>query len=55
MDLLPNVSLLIYFEKRSGSDASVKLGAVQSSILPALGLQRKTTERVEEYVEWSIR
>jgi len=44
MDLLPTVSSL-YFEKRLGSE--VKLGAVQSSILLALGLQRKTIERVE--------
>jgi N-acetyltransferase 10 len=44
MDLLPIVSSL-YFEKRLG--AEVKLGAVQSSILLALGLQRKTIEQVE--------
>jgi len=44
MDLLPIVSSF-YFEKRLGSE--VKLGAVQSSILLALGLQRKTIERVE--------
>ena len=44
MDLLPIVSSL-YFEKRFGKE--VKLGAVQSSILLALGLQRKTIEQVE--------
>lgn len=44
MDLLPIVSSL-YFEKRLGDE--VKLGAVQSSILLALGLQRKTIEQVE--------
>ena len=44
MDLLPTVSSL-YFEKRLGEE--VKLGAVQSSILLALGLQRKTIEQVE--------
>ena len=44
MDLLPIVSSL-YFEKRLGED--VRLGAVQSSILLALGLQRKTIEQVE--------
>jgi len=44
MDLLPIVSSL-YFEKRLGEE--VKMGAVQSSILLALGLQRKTIEKVE--------
>jgi N-acetyltransferase 10 len=44
MDLLPIVSSL-YFEKRLGEE--VRLGAVQSSILLALGLQRKTIEQVE--------
>ena len=44
MDLLPTVSSL-YFEKRLGE--GVRLGAVQSSILLALGLQRKTIEQVE--------
>ena len=44
MDLLPTVSTL-YFEKRLGE--GVRLGAVQSSILLALGLQRKTIEGVE--------
>jgi hypothetical protein len=44
MDLLPIVSSL-YFEKRLGE--GVRLGAVQSSILLALGLQRKTIEAIE--------
>jgi len=45
MDLLPIVSSF-YFEKRLGGE--LRLGAVQSSILLALGLQRKTIEQVEE-------
>lgn len=44
LDLLPNASSL-YFQKRLGDD--VKLSAVQSAILLALGLQRKTVEEVE--------
>ena len=44
MDLLPTVGQL-YFERRLGPD--VRLGAVQSSILLALGLQRKTVEEIE--------
>lgn len=44
MDLLPTVASL-YFEKRLGEE--VRLSAVQSSILLALGLQRKTIEEVE--------
>ncbi|KAH8104752.1 GNAT acetyltransferase 2-domain-containing protein [Cristinia sonorae] len=44
LDLLPSVAQL-YFEKRLG--AEVRLSAVQSSILLALGLQRKTIEEVE--------
>ena len=44
MDLLPAIGQL-YFEKRLSSD--VHLSAVQSSILLALGLQRKTVEDVE--------
>ncbi|KAL0961275.1 hypothetical protein HGRIS_006236 [Hohenbuehelia grisea] len=44
LDLLPTVASL-YFERRLGSD--VRLSAVQSSILLALGLQRKTIEDVE--------
>lgn len=43
-DLLPTVGQL-YFERRLGPD--VRLSAVQSSILLALGLQRKTIEEVE--------
>ncbi|KAF8573560.1 DUF699-domain-containing protein [Ramaria rubella] len=44
LDVLPTVASL-YFEKRLGQD--VKLSAVQSSILLAMGLQRKTVEEVE--------
>ncbi|KAH9889948.1 DUF699-domain-containing protein [Cubamyces lactineus] len=44
MDLLPTVAQL-YFEKRLGPE--VHLSAVQSSILLALGLQRKTIEEIE--------
>lgn len=44
MDLLPTIAQL-YFEKRVGSE--VHLSAVQSSILLALGLQRKTVEEIE--------
>jgi N-acetyltransferase 10 len=44
LDLLPTVALL-YFQKRLGDD--VRLSAVQSSILLALGLQRKSIEEVE--------
>lgn len=44
LDLLPTVATL-YFEKRLGPE--VHLSAVQSSILLALGLQRKTIEEVE--------
>ena len=44
MDLLPAVASL-YFEKRLGDE--VRLSAVQSSILLALGLQRKTIEEIE--------
>lgn len=44
MDLLPTVASL-YFEKRLGEE--VRLSAVQSSILLALGLQRKTIEEIE--------
>ena len=44
LDLLPTVASL-YFEKRLGED--VHLSAVQSSILLALGLQRKSIEEVE--------
>ncbi|TBU41591.1 DUF699-domain-containing protein [Dichomitus squalens] len=44
MDLLPTVGQF-YFEKRLGPD--VRLSAVQSSILLALGMQRKTIEEIE--------
>jgi len=44
LDILPTVATL-YFEKRLGEE--VKLSAVQSSILLALGLQRKTIKEVE--------
>lgn len=44
IDLLPAVASF-YFEKRLG--AETRLSAVQSSILLALGLQRKTIEEVE--------
>lgn len=44
MDLLPAVASF-YFEKRFGVET--RLSAVQSSILLALGLQRKTIEEVE--------
>lgn len=44
LDLLPTVASL-YFEKRLGDE--VHLSAVQSSILLALGLQRKAIEEVE--------
>lgn len=44
LDLLPTVATL-YFEKRLGPE--VHLSAVQSSILLAIGLQRKTIEEVE--------
>ncbi len=44
LDLLPTVASL-YFEKRLGNE--VKLSAIQSSILIALGSQRKSVEDVE--------
>lgn len=44
LDLLPIIASL-FFEKRLGDD--VRLSAVQSSILLALGLQRKSIEEVE--------
>ncbi|TDL16212.1 DUF699-domain-containing protein [Rickenella mellea] len=44
LDLLPTVASL-YFEKRLGEE--IRLSAVQSSILLALGLQRKSIEEVE--------
>ena len=50
LDLLPSVSSL-YFQKRLGDE--VRLSAVQSSILLALGLQRKTIEEVEVSLRFS--
>lgn len=44
LDLMPTVASF-FFERRLGPD--VQLSAVQSSILLALGLQRKTIEEVE--------
>lgn len=44
LDLLPTIASL-YFQRRLGDD--VRLSAVQSSILLALGLQRKSIEEVE--------
>lgn len=44
MDLLPTIASL-FFEKRLGDN--VHLSAVQSSILLALGAQRKSIEEVE--------
>jgi hypothetical protein len=44
LDLLPTIASL-FFEKRLGD--GVRLTAVQSSILLALGLQRKSIEEVE--------
>ena len=44
LDLLPTVAAF-YFERRLG--AELRLSAVQSSILLAMGLQRKTIEEVE--------
>ena len=44
LDLLPTTASL-YFQKRLEDD--VRLSAVQSAILLALGLQRKTVEEVE--------
>ena len=44
LDLLPTVASL-FFQKRLGDE--IRLSAVQSSILLALGLQRKSIEEVE--------
>ena len=44
LDLLPTIASL-FFEKRLGD--GVRLTAVQSSILLALGLQRKSIEEIE--------
>ncbi|KAI9058108.1 DUF699-domain-containing protein [Trametes sanguinea] len=51
MDLLPTVGQL-YFEKRLGPE--VRLSAVQSSILLALGLQRKTIEEIETELQLPV-
>ncbi|KAI0769934.1 GNAT acetyltransferase 2-domain-containing protein [Fomes fomentarius] len=51
MDLLPTIAQL-YFEKRVGSE--VHLSAVQSSILLALGLQRKTVEEIEAELQLQV-
>jgi len=51
LDLLPTVASL-YFEKRLGED--LHLSAVQSSILLALGLQRKTIEEVETELQLPV-
>ncbi|KAF8720306.1 hypothetical protein AX14_011063 [Amanita brunnescens Koide BX004] len=51
LDLLPSVASL-YFQERLGED--VKLSVVQSSILLALGLQRKTVEEVEKELQLPV-
>ncbi|EIW59415.1 DUF699-domain-containing protein [Trametes versicolor FP-101664 SS1] len=51
MDLLPTVGQL-YFEKRLGPE--VRLSAVQSSILLALGMQRKTIEEIEAELQLPV-
>ncbi|RDB21639.1 RNA cytidine acetyltransferase [Hypsizygus marmoreus] len=51
LDLLPTVASL-YFQKRLGDD--VRLSAVQSSILLALGLQRKPIEEVETELQITV-
>ncbi|KAF8651842.1 hypothetical protein AX16_004642 [Volvariella volvacea WC 439] len=51
LDLLPTVASL-YFQKRLGED--VRLGAVQSSIMLALGLQRKSIEDVETELQLPV-
>ncbi|KZT67219.1 DUF699-domain-containing protein [Daedalea quercina L-15889] len=51
LDLLPTVASM-YFEKRLGED--MHLSAVQSSILLALGLQRKTVEEVESELQLPV-
>ena len=52
LDLLPTAATF-YFDKRLGPD--MRLSAVQSSILLALGLQRKTIEEVEVCVMQLLR
>ncbi|EJC97851.1 DUF699-domain-containing protein [Fomitiporia mediterranea MF3/22] len=51
LDLLPTIATL-YFEKRLGPE--VRLSAVQSSILLAIGLQRKTIEEVEAELQLPV-
>jgi len=51
LDLLPSVASL-YFERRLGNE--VRLSAVQSSILLALGLQRKSIEEVETELQLPV-
>ncbi|OCB85081.1 DUF699-domain-containing protein [Sanghuangporus baumii] len=51
LDLLPTIATL-YFEKRLGPE--VHLSALQSSILLALGLQRKTIEEVEAELQLPV-
>ncbi|KAJ8518310.1 hypothetical protein ONZ45_g4592 [Pleurotus djamor] len=51
LDLLPSVASL-YFEKRLGSD--MRLSAIQSSILVALGSQRKTVEDIETELQLPV-
>ncbi|RDB30389.1 RNA cytidine acetyltransferase [Hypsizygus marmoreus] len=51
LDLLPTVASL-YFQKRLGDD--VRLSAVQSSILLALGLQRKPIEEIETELQITV-
>lgn len=58
LDLMPTVANL-YFQKRLGSskvsedgEGQVRLTAVQSSILLALGVQRKTLEDLEVSHHW---
>jgi len=51
MDLLPTVAQF-YFEKRLGTET--RLSAVQSSILLALGLQRKTIEDIETELQLPV-
>ncbi|TFK46145.1 DUF699-domain-containing protein [Heliocybe sulcata] len=53
LDLLPNVAQL-YFEKRLGDEEEVRLSAVQSSILVALGCQRKTVEEAETELQLPV-
>ncbi|KAI0695980.1 GNAT acetyltransferase 2-domain-containing protein [Cytidiella melzeri] len=51
LDLLPTVATF-YFEKRLGM--GIRLSAVQSSILLALGLQRKSIEEIEAELQLPV-